>query len=428
MLSIKVPLTIGLLSLAILVFGFGAWAIFTEVSGAIISTGRIEVDQNRQVVQHPDGGVVAEILVAEGDSVSAGQTLIRLDESQLMSELSIVEGLLFELVARRGRLEAESEDNEKITHDNLLLTRARSDKDVKNLILGQERLFYERKVSLNQEIQQYRTQIDQILDQIIGNSAQQTSVKTQIDLTRQELRDQEILLGRGLTQASRVLELKRGEARLAGLLGELESSSAEARQRISEIEIQILRLQSVRRAEALAELRDIKSREFEQRQVRRNLLERLDRLEIKAVVSGLVYDLKIFAERSVVRAADPILYIIPQDRALVITAKVDSQNIVSLWVGQDVVVRLSAINQRQTPEITGQISLISADVFTDERSGQTYFRVEVVLGAAEKNKLPEGSSLMPGMPVEVFFRTADRTPFSYLVKPLTDYFSKAFRG
>ena len=426
--SIRLPLTVGLLSLLILVFGLGTWAVFTEISGAVMSSGKIEVDQNRQVVQHPDGGVVAEILVVEGDRVSAGQTLIRLDDTQIISELLIVEGQLFELIARRGRLEAESEDLDTISFDELLLDRARSDPDVRTLVSGQEKFFYARKLLFNQEIEQYYKQIDQILDQLTGNIAQQSSAQTQLDLIRQELRDQQTLLDRGLTQASRVLELRREDARLSGILGELLGRHAEARQRISEIEIQVLRLRSLRRAEDIAELRDIQNQEFELRQIRRNLLERLERLEVKTTVAGLVYDLKVHAMRAVVRAADPILYVIPQDRALVIAAKLETQYIDSIWHGQDVVVRLSAMNQRQTPEVTGKISLISADAFTDERTGQAYFRVEVILGVSEKIKLPEGSSLTPGMPVEVFFRTADRTPFSYLVRPLTDYFSKAFRG
>ena len=160
--SVRKPMIVGVLGLLLLVGGFGTWAAMTQISGAVIASGQIEVDQNRQVVQHPDGGVVEEILVEEGNAVDAGTVLIRLDPNELQSELAIVESQLFELMARRGRLEAERDERETITFAPLLLETAESRPDVRNLKDGQRRLFEARRASIAQAIEQLQKQQEQI--------------------------------------------------------------------------------------------------------------------------------------------------------------------------------------------------------------------------------------------------------------------------
>jgi len=425
--SVRKPMIVGVLGLLLLVGGFGTWAAMTQISGAVIASGQIEVDQNRQVVQHPDGGVVEEILVEEGNAVDAGTVLIRLDPNELQSELAIVESQLFELMARRGRLEAERDERETITFAPLLLETAESRPDVRNLKDGQRRLFEARRASIAQAIEQLQKQQEQIADQITGITAQQGSMDQQLALIERELTDQQSLFDRGLAQVSRVLSLQREAARMSGTVGELAANEAQARGRITEIDIEILNLQSRRREEAITQLRDIQSRELELHERRRALLERMSRLDVTAPVAGIVYDLRVFARRSVIRPADPVLYIIPQDRPLVINARVEPIDIDKLSIGQEVTLRFSALDQRATPELTGSVKLISADAFEDEATRQSYYRAEIVLGEGEQAKLPEDATLLPGMPVEAFIRTEDRTPLAYLVKPLTDYFTKAFR-
>ena len=425
--SVRKPMIVGVLGLLLLVGGFGTWAAMTQISGAVIASGQIEVDQNRQVVQHPDGGVVEEILVEEGNAVDAGTVLIRLDPNELQSELAIVESQLFELMARRGRLEAERDERETITFAPLLLETAESRPDVRNLKDGQRRLFEARRASIAQAIEQLQKQQEQIADQITGITAQQGSMDQQLALIERELTDQQSLFDRGLAQVSRVLSLQREAARMSGTVGELAANEAQARGRITEIDIEILNLQSRRREEAITQLRDIQSRELELHERRRALLERMSRLDVTAPVAGIVYDLRVFARRSVIRPADPVLYIIPQDRPLVINARVEPIDIDKLSIGQDVTLRFSALDQRATPELTGSVKLISADAFEDEATRQSYYRAEIFLGEGEQAKLPEDATLLPGMPVEAFIRTEDRTPLAYLVKPLTDYFTKAFR-
>ena len=425
--SARRPMTIGLIGLLVLVGGFGSWAVFTNISGAIIAGGRIEVDQNRQVVQHPDGGVVAEILVDEGIEVAAGDTLIRLDDTQLKSQLAINESQLFELMSRRGRLEAERDGTDTITFDPLLMDALQTNADVPELIAGQKRLMAARADSTVNEIDQLEKRRGQIANQIEGIDAQQVALRKQLDLISQELADQQRLLDQGLAQAARVLSLQREEARLSGTMGDLEAQKAQAGGRITEIDIEILKLGTGRREEAITRLRDLQFRELELREQRLALIEQLNRLDITAPVSGLVYDLQVFALRSVIRPADPVLFIVPQDRPLIINARVEPIHIDKLSIGQEVNLRFSALDQRTTPELKGQVVQISADAFQDERQQASFYRAEIALSEGEQERLPEDAVLIPGMPVEAFIRTDDRTPLAYLTKPLTDYFNRAFR-
>jgi len=426
-LSASSPLVIGFLGLFALVGGFGTWAVQSELSGAIIAPGRIEVDRNRQVVQHLDGGIVEEILVDEGDMVAANQTLIRLDPTDIRSQLAITEGQLFELMARRGRLEAERDGLDTLTFDPLLLEAAARNPDVQKLVDGQQRLFEARINSTAQEIEQLGKRKGQIENQVEGIVSQRDALDTQLNLIRQELVSQQSLLDKGLAQVARVLSLQREEARLRGSVGELTAQKAQAEGKMTEIDIEVLKFDTRRREEAITSQRDLQFRELELAEQRRSLIEKLQRLEIKSPVSGIVYGMQVFTPRSVIRPAEPVLYLVPQDRPLVIAVNVETTNIDQLTIGQEVVLRFSAFDQRKTPELYGKITQISADAFTDEATRASYYRTEIQLNEGEQSRLPEGSTIVPGMPVEAYIRTGDHTPMAYFVKPFADYFVKAFR-
>ena len=425
--SVHRHLALGLGGLALLILGFGGWASFSEISGAVIAPGQIEVDQNRQVVQHPDGGVVAQILAQEGDSVRQGQLLIQLDATRLGSELAIIEGQLFELMARRGRLEAERDDKPEPVYDMLLRNSAASNADAAVLMAGQSQLLAARRASRAQEVAQLAKRRSQIDTQITGISAQSQALGQQLELIEQELKDQQTLLDRGLAQAGRVLALRREQARLSGQLGELTAQRALAQERATEIDLEVIKLRTQQREEAITRLRDLQFRELELAEQRRALLDQRHRLAIRAPASGIIYGLQVTTPRSVIRAAEPVMFIIPQDRPLVIAARVDPIHIDKITLGQPVNLRFSALDQRTTPELTGEVAKVSPDAFVDQARGLSYYRAEITLPEAEQAKLPENIRLLPGMPVEAFIRTGDRTPLAYLTKPLTDYFSKAFR-
>ncbi|WP_116133041.1 HlyD family type I secretion periplasmic adaptor subunit [Tropicimonas sp. IMCC34043] len=424
--SARFPLLLGSFTLLLLVGGFGTWSMMATISGAIVASGQLEVEQNRQVIQHLDGGIVAKVDVQEGDLVSAGDIMIELDPTSLQSELTIVEGQLNELLARTARLTAERDGTDKVTFHPDLLQAATRQKDVADMVDGQQRLFEARGASMEKEAEQLGRRREQIDSQITGIDAQIDALGEQLSLIEEELASQQSLLDKGLAQAARVLGLRRNKADLMGQIGELTAERAEALGKITEIEIEILKLQTSRREEAISQLRDLQYNVVELIERRLNLLEKLDRLDIRAPVGGIVYDMTVNTPRSVIRPADPVAYIVPQDRPLVIVAKFPTIHIDQVFVGQPVILRFSAFDSRTTPQLDGHVTKISADAFTDEHTGATYYRAEIQLNDGELAKL-EGQEIVPGMPVEAYIRTNDRTPMAYLLKPFTEYFNKAFR-
>ncbi|WP_171119308.1 HlyD family type I secretion periplasmic adaptor subunit [Ruegeria sp. HKCCA5463] len=424
--GIKIPALVGFLALGILVGGLGLWAVKTRLAGAIVSSGVIEVQSNRQVVEHPDGGVVGEIFVRDGDTVASGDLLLRLDDTFLSSEQTIVESQLFDLLARRARLEAERDG---LTSEELAARLAEVQKEYNidpDLIEGQQNLFDARLETLSKQDEQLRKQLVQIESEIAGTQAQLVSLRRQTELIEAELKDQQSLLSRGLTQNSRVLALQREEASLSGEIGKLEASVARLKGQIASTEIKIVELTATRREEAITTLRDVQAQVAELWERRLSLAERLARLEIRAPVSGTVYGSQVFALQSVIQPGEPMMYVVPQDTPLLVAARVDAIHVDQLHVGQSVALRFPAFNQRETPELEGQVNNVSADTFTDEQSGFTFYRAEVVLNDGEVDRL-NGQELLPGMPVETLIKTDERTPLSYLVKPMADYFNRAFR-
>lgn len=424
--SVRRPMLLGVLTTVALFAVIVGWGTFTTIAGAIVTSGQIEVEHNRQVVQHADGGVVQDIFAVEGRPVEAGDILIRLDGSLLRSELAIVEGQFYELLARRGRLEAERDGLVAPQFPETLVRTARTDPDVASLMIGQARLFEARAETLAKQLEQLARRAEQTARLIEGIDAQRAAIGRQLELIRQELASQQELFEKGLAQASRVLALQREEARLAGTLGELTANRALAEERITETEVESLRLTAARREEASTQLRDIGFRELELAERRRALMERIDRLDIRAPVSGVVLGLRVTTPRAVIRPADPILYLIPQDRPLVIATQVPTVHIDQVHPGQTAKLLFPAFSARTTPELEGRVTSVSADVFVDERSGMPYYRAEIELNPGELDKLGP-VTLLPGMPVEAFIKTEDRPPLVYLVKPLTDYFNRAFR-
>jgi membrane fusion protein, type I secretion system len=424
--SVRWPMALGLLTLLVLVGGFGAWASLSNIAGAIIAPGQIEVDQNRQAIQHPEGGVVASLLVREGQLVAEGDVILRLDGSVIRSNLAVVNAQYDEWRARRVRLVAERDGLVEVVFPADVVAAAADNAELREILTGQRNLFAARAESLGQEVGQMRRRAEQTAAQLDGIAAQRAALVEQRDLVTQELVNVQNLVDRGLAEASRGLILQRESARLLGTIGELDAGAAEAAGRITEIELAILQLHTSRREEAIAELREVRVQEAELAERRRALIRQLDQMELRAPVSGIVYGLRVFGPRSVVQAAEPVLYLVPQDRPLVISTRVSTTNVDEVYTGQDVVLRFPVFDARTTPELAGRVSQVSADAFTDETTGVSFYEVEIVLNEGEIDRL-EDETLLPGMPVEAYIRTADRTPLAYLLRPLTDYFNRAFR-
>lgn len=424
--NIRPFLLLGYAGLFFLVFGLGAWGAATKISGAIIAPGAIEVEGNRQVVQHLSGGVISAIEARDGDSVEEGQILVRLEGSQLSAELGIVEGQWFEILARKSRLSAERDGLEEIVFDAELVERAEIAPDLADLMAAQRQQFESRQKLREEESSQLGERKIQITNQIAGLESLQAANGQQIDLLTQEIASQEELLRQGLTQMTRVLTPQRELARLRGTDGQVEATIAENRGRIAEIEIERVRLVSELREEAIGELRDLEFREIELRERRRSLLDQIDRLELRAPVAGIVYGSTADTLRGVIRPAEPVMYIVPKDIPLIVRTRVEAIHIDQVFIGQHATLRFSAFDMRTTPEVDGHVTALSADVFEDQNTGMRYYRADIQVDPGMQEMLGN-KILLPGMPVEAFVTTAERSPLSHFVKPFTDYFNRAFR-
>ncbi|MGG7565917.1 HlyD family type I secretion periplasmic adaptor subunit [Rhodovulum sp. DZ06] len=418
------PMWLGILSLIILVGGFGVWAAMADLSSAVVAPGKVEVETKQQVVEHPDGGVVGAISVRDGDRVRAGDVLLRLDDTLMVNELESLRGQYWELVARAERLRAEQLGQEELTFSEEILAAEAVSAAVADIVEGQRSLFYARVQTMADQVEQLRERQAQIREQVKGAEAQAAALERQLGLVARELEGQQKLFDQGLAQLTRLLSLQREEARLQGQVGELTAGMAESRGRIAEIEIQILNLRSQRQEESITQLRDI---QYQQNQVREQLAsleERMTRLDVRAPIDGVVTGMTVFAVRSVVSPGEPILYIVPSDVELVIESQIDTIFIDQVWAGQPATLRFSAFNSRTTPELQGHVVKVSPDAFQDERTGRTYYTATLAPDEGELEKL-EGLTLVPGMPVEGYIQAQSRTPLTYLTKPLTDYFSRA---
>ncbi len=424
--SAKRPLIIGFISLILLVLGVGVWSVTTQISGAVIASGMIQVEAKRQVIQHPTGGVVGKINVVEGDLVQAGDIVVRFDDTALKSELAIIESQYFELLARKALFQAERDDSADLNYDPELQAQAKKDANIHALMVGQTNFSKARRASLEKQKEQLQEQKVQLGSQVSGVEAQNEASTIQLKLLEEELTDTQSLLDKGLAQASRVLALRREKARIAGQVGNLVAELGRLKAAINGINIQLLQLDTERRTTAIENLRDIGYRTLELAERRAAIIETLSRLDVRAPMTGTVHDNKIFALQSVVQAAEPMMFIIPNDLPLVVQAQVDVVHVDQVYVGQDATLNFSAFSQRTTPQLFGTVTKLSADVFTDQVSGFNYYQVELVPKQGEMEKL-ENLELLPGMPVEAFLKTDERSAFTYLVKPVTDYFNKAFR-
>jgi HlyD family secretion protein len=420
------PLVIGAIALLVLVGVLGGWSVQARISGAIIAAGVIKVESNRQVIQHPHGGVVSALLVKDGDHVAAGDIVLALEGTQLRSQLAVIEGHLFELLARKARLQAERDGAQVMHITGALRDLVQQVPAVQTLIDGQNRLFQARAMSLGQNSAQIGEQIKQSENQISGAAHQLDALQIQHHLIAGELADSQTLFAKGLTPASRVSALRREQARLAGEIGRITADIAQMRGQIATLNIARLSLSTRLREEAISALRDLQLQETDFVQRRLGILDRLAGLHLRAPVSGVVYGSRVFSLQSVISPAEPVMYIIPQDQPLVISARIDPVHVDQVHIGQAATLRFAAFDQRKTPQTRGKVTRISADVLTDEVSGKPYYHVELIPLDADLAKL-DGQILLPGMPVDAFLKTQDRSPLNYLAQPVTDYFARAFR-
>ncbi|HJE25811.1 MAG TPA: HlyD family type I secretion periplasmic adaptor subunit [Methylorubrum populi] len=409
-----------------LVLGIGGWATFTDIAAAVIAPGQLVVESDIKKVQHPTGGVVGQLLVREGQRVASGDVLIRLDETQTRANLDIVLKAMDELAARRARDEAERDGLKAVAFPPELVSRIDSDASVTRLIDGESRLFAARVAGREGQKAQLRERVDQLRQEIAGLTKQAAAKDREIDLIGHELTGVRDLYGKNLVPLSRVTALERDAARLEGERGQLIASTASARGKIAETELQIFQIDQEMRTEVGKDLAEIRGKWSELREKRVAAEDQLKRVELRAPQDGYVHQMTVHTVGGLVVPSEPAMLIVPAADQLLVEVRVQPQDIDNVRVGQKAVLRFSAFNTRTTPEIDGEVVRVSADVTQDPKTGQSFYTARIRIRDENKDRL-KGLRLVPGMPVESYTQIGERSVLSYLTKPLTDQIAKAWK-
>ena len=369
--------TIALAMVVLLVGVVGGLGATTYLSGAVIASGTLVVDSYVKPVQHEKGGTVGEIFVKNGSLVEAGQILVHLDDKQLRSNLAIISQRLIELSATAARLRAEQDGEGEIKFPADLFQES-ADSAASDVIAGERRLFEDRQTSRASRKAQLRERIKQLHQEAEGLVAQQTGKKAEMALIDKELTSVKRLLERGMVEINRLYELERESARLTGELGSLVASLAETNGKVAETELQIIQIDDDHRSEVSEQLRKTQSdiSEFSERLAAAK--EELRRVDIRAPQAGAVHELAVHAAGAVVTPGEAIMQIVPARDMLTPQVRVSPQDIDQVSVGQQVTLRFSAFNQRNTPQINGVVEQVAADVTTDKQTGAAYYVVRIV--------------------------------------------------
>jgi HlyD family secretion protein len=422
--TFTLELKVGLRVLVAAIVLAGGWAALMPLAGAVVVPGNLVVQSNVKAIQHPTGGVVAEIPVRNGKRVNAGDLLLRLDATQAQASLQVISKQLDEFRARGARLVAERDGLARPDLPDELAPRL-EEPAVKSLLSAEATLFQARANARESQKALLRSRIAQLNEEIGGHEAQVTSKVKQLELITGELAGVQDLYDKRLVPLPRLTALQREAARIEGERAQLISAIAETKAKIGEAQLQIVRTDQDFRTDVVKELGEVKGKEAEL--VERGVAARdlLDRIEMRSPVTGLVHQLNVHTIGGVIRAGDTIMEVVPDSDDLQIEARLQPTDIDQVRVGQKAFTRFPAFNQRVTPEVAGVVSFVSADISRDQSNNASYFTVRVTLPDEERRRLA-GLQLVSGMPAEVFMQTGSRTMLSYLFKPITDQLQRAF--
>jgi HlyD family secretion protein len=412
---------------AFIIFGIGGWAATMELGGAVVAQGSLVVDSSVKKVQHLSGGIVKEIRVREGDHVKAGDILVRLDETQTKAANAVVSKNLEELIAQQARLEAERDGADYIDIPATITERAiGSNSDAVRTMIAEQKLFEIRRQARDGKKAQLRERIAQLKEEIQGYIGQTTAKEREIELINKELEGVRELRNKNLVPMNRLTALERDAARIEGERSQLVAATAQAKGKITETNLQIIQVDQDLRSEVGKDLGDTRAKvsEFVERKVATD--DQLKRVDIRAPQSGIVQQLTVHTVGGVIAAGDTIMLIVPDADTLMVEVKIAPQDIDQLYLGQAATLRFTAFNARTTPEIDGKVSLISADITQDQKTGVSYYLAHITLNVSEITRLGD-VKLIPGMPVVAFIKTSERTMLSYLTKPLRDQAERAFK-
>ncbi len=416
---------VGFLVFFILFLGFGIWSYFAKLEGAVIASGTVTVSGQAKTVQHLDGGIVNDIMVENGKVVRKGDSLIRLDQTELRANYDIIQNQLRELINRRDRLRAEKDGVWQIVWDNNLFDELSLEQDL-DIQKSQATIFKARRQSRNGQTSQLQERLAQLDDQINGLHALISSRDKQIKTLQKELSGLRGLLANGYTSENRVLSVQRQLEELVGQTAQNETEISRIRNTISETNLQITQIDKEFSQQVFEEIREVEQQLNDLKQQFIAISGQLERVEILAPVSGIVHELSVFTKGGVISPGQPIMQLVPLESEMEFEVNVEPQFIDEIKIGQEVSLFFSAFNARTTPNIDGTVEFVSLQTRVQEDIGVAFYPVKISIPAEQISRL-NGQVLISGMPFEAFFTTESRSPLNYLIKPLTDNLKRAGR-
>jgi HlyD family secretion protein len=419
--AIRTRIVLATLFAAALIAGFGGWASHASLSGAIIAQGKVAVKKQVKLVQHRDGGIIAEILVTNGDRVNAGDVLIRLDETQTKAELGVLRSQMTELQGRRARLNAERDGADTITFETDFALAQQS----AEIARGELRMFRENRAVREARREQLSLQVEQYEEQVRGLNSQQTSNAAERTMVGDDINRLMPLLVSKFIEIGKIRAMERDLVKIDGLKGEIAANIARVKGQISEAKLKIIEVDQQVRTDAQRELREADGRIGELLERIVAAQDRLARMNLTAPISGFVNELSVHTVNGIIAPKETLMSIVPENAELIVEARLAPTDIDQAIIGQPARMRFSAFNQRTTPEVAGTVETIGAAATLDAASGQSYYlgTIAIAGGITRIGNKP----IVPGMPVEVFLSTGERSALSYLIKPFTDQMMRSFR-
>lgn len=423
---IKKSILFGLIVIGVFIGSFSLWAMLAPLESAALAPGKIIVAGYRRTIQHLEGGIVKTIDVKDGTPVTKDQVLLTLDDSQAKIALQLKRNDVFELLGMDARLQAEKNNADKIVFSPRLLAQEKEVK-VQEIMRGQIDIFNANEKAFKGSVFILEQKISQLNEEIKGTESTIESTVTQLKLIDEEIVSVAYLEKRKLIERSRLLALQREAARLRGQIGESRARISVLQQSIGEAKLRIAELEKERQKEILTTLRETQQKLSDALEKEKAAADVLLRTTIRSPIAGVVIGLKIHTLGGVIRASDPIMDIVPSHEQLVIEAKVNPNDIDVVHQGLMAKVQLTAFKMRNTPILLGEVTQVSADIFTESNTGESYYLTRIVINQDELERLPKNQKLYPGMPVEVMIITAKLTPWQYFITPITQSFNRAFR-
>jgi HlyD family secretion protein len=408
------------------VVGLGTWSTFAPLESAAIAFGSVESESSRKTIQHLEGGIIKQILIADGDIVRAGQTLILLQDTRANAEVQSLNGQLWDAIAREARLTAEQHGLERVSFPQELETARKENQLAASVLLERENIFETRRQVFQSQIAVNREKSTQVEKEIEGLKAQGGAAARRVAILRDEVATVAMLVEKGLERRPRLLNLEREAADIEGRRGEINAQISRAEQVISESHTSLLKLENDRQNEIALSLREAQNQIFQLRERLQGANDQLLRTAVRAPEDGVVTDLRIHTPGGVIGAGAPLLDLVPRQDRLIVTARVRPEDIDVVRPGLEADVTLLPYNQRRVPPLHGTVTHVSADRLLDKRTDQPYYATKIRVRDPQAAGV-DGVRIIPGMPTQVFIKTGMGTVALYALKPLLDSFNRAFR-